>query len=147
MSLWCSQCQYCQCSVFSAINQSAVIAPINHCFACLQLLDVGTCPQPGSIWKLIHAMEENHQIGGVCGEIAAREPKFFNFVESSQHFEYKISHVLDKGATGIDTGKRVLAELRNSSSRVNFTMLCFQPDICFFATMVFAIKHYKHFPY
>jgi chitin synthase len=42
-------------------------------------------------------MEENHQIGGVCGEIAARSPRFSNFVESAQHFEYKISHVLDKG--------------------------------------------------
>ncbi len=67
---------------------------------CAQLLDVGTCPQPGSMSKLIVALEENHQIGGVCGEIAARQPKFFNFIESAQHFEYKISHVLDKGVCG-----------------------------------------------
>jgi chitin synthase len=60
------------------------------------------------MWKLIHSMEENHQIGGVCGEIAARSPRFSNFIESAQHFEYKISHVLDKGerrVVAIDSGR------------------------------------------
>ena len=66
------------------------------CSVALQLLDVGTCPLAGSIPKLIEAMEENHQVGGVCGEIAARSPRWTNFVESAQHFEYKMSHVLDK---------------------------------------------------
>ena len=62
-----------------------------------QLLDVGTCPQPGAIAKLCRAFLDNHDVGGVCGEIAARDPNWFNFVEASQHYEYKSSHVLDKG--------------------------------------------------
>ncbi len=64
-----------------------------------QLLDVGTQPLPGSIYKLYDSLQRFPQIGGVCGEIAVRTPRLYNFVEASQHFEYKISHVMDKGAT------------------------------------------------
>ncbi len=38
------------------------------------------------------------QVGGVCGEIAVRDPRMYNMIESAQHFEYKLSHVMDKGA-------------------------------------------------
>ena len=64
-----------------------------------QLLDVGTTPLPGAIYKLYHALQTNPQIGGVCGEIAVRNPRVYNLIEASQHFEYKISHVMDKGAS------------------------------------------------
>lgn len=57
------------------------------------LLDVGTIPQPGAFARLFHAMEENPQVGGCCGEIAVRSPRVYNLIEASQHFEYKISHV------------------------------------------------------
>jgi chitin synthase len=55
-------------------------------------------PLAGSINMLYQSLRENPQIGGVCGEIAVRKPRLYNFVESSQHFEYKVSHVMDKGA-------------------------------------------------
>ena len=45
-------------------------------------------------------METNPQLGGVCGEIAARNPKLLNPVEAAQNFEYKMSHMLDKGVHG-----------------------------------------------
>ena len=74
----------------------------------VQLLDVGTQPLPGSIFKLYDALQKFPQIGGVCGEIAVRSPRLQNFIEASQHFEYKISHVMDKGRVAphvvIDTG-------------------------------------------
>ena len=45
---------------------------------------------------LLEAMLQNKQIAGVCGKIRARKPKIYNLVESSQHFEIKISHVMDR---------------------------------------------------
>ena len=47
---------------------------------------------------LFDALQKNPQLGGVCGEIAVRNPRIYNLIEASQHFEYKVSHVMDKGA-------------------------------------------------
>ena len=63
---------------------------------CAQLLDVGTQPRPRALSKLYESMESNPQIGGCCGEIAVRNPRVYNILEAAQHFEYKVSHVLDK---------------------------------------------------
>lgn len=40
-------------------------------------------------------------MGGVCGEIAVRSPRVYNLVEASQHFEYKISHSMDKAMESV----------------------------------------------
>ena len=61
------------------------------------MVDVGTMPSPHSFARLFDAMQLNPQLGGVCGEIAVRSPRWYNLLEASQEFEYKISHVLDKG--------------------------------------------------
>ncbi|KAF0684721.1 Aste57867_23322 [Aphanomyces stellatus] len=62
------------------------------------LLDVGTMPTKSSFYKLLTALEINAQIGGVCGEIAVDQPlpHMCNWVIAAQHFEYKISNILDK---------------------------------------------------
>lgn len=62
------------------------------------LLDVGTMPTKSSFYKLLSALEINSQIGGVCGEIAVDRPipNLCNWVIAAQHFEYKVSNVLDK---------------------------------------------------
>ncbi|GMF19752.1 unnamed protein product [Phytophthora fragariaefolia] len=60
------------------------------------LVDVGTIPGPTSIFKLIRSMDRNAQIGGVAGEIAVDHPNYFNPVIAAQHFEYKISNIMDK---------------------------------------------------
>jgi chitin synthase len=62
------------------------------------LLDVGTMPTKSAFYKLLSALEINSQIGGVCGEIAVDKPlpSSCNWVIAAQHFEYKISNILDK---------------------------------------------------
>lgn len=60
------------------------------------LLDVGTQPTAGAIASLCAAMHHNPTIGGVCGEVAVRQPRVYNIIEAAQNFEYKVSHVLDK---------------------------------------------------
>ncbi|EGZ27195.1 hypothetical protein PHYSODRAFT_470234 [Phytophthora sojae] len=65
------------------------------------LVDVGTIPGPTSIFKLIRSMDRNPQIGGVAGEIAVDHPNYFNPVIAAQHFEYKISNIMDKSLESV----------------------------------------------
>lgn len=65
------------------------------------LIDVGTVPGPSSIFKLIRSMDRNPQIGGVAGEIAVDAPNYFNPVVAAQHFEYKISNIMDKSLESV----------------------------------------------
>jgi cellulose synthase/poly-beta-1,6-N-acetylglucosamine synthase-like glycosyltransferase len=72
------------------------------------LVDVGTMPLERSLYMLYRCMADNDRVAGVCGEIAvlyddAEEPpdNIWDRIEQtvivdSQHFEYKISHFLDK---------------------------------------------------
>ena len=62
------------------------------------MLDVGTVPRERSITKLMYNLETNPQLGGVCGEITVKNARYYHLLESAQVFEYKISHVMDKGA-------------------------------------------------
>jgi chitin synthase len=65
------------------------------------LVDVGTIPGPDSIYRLIRSMDRNQQIGGVAGEIAVEKPNYFNPVIAAQHFEYKISNIMDKSLESV----------------------------------------------
>ncbi|EQC34234.1 hypothetical protein SDRG_08436 [Saprolegnia diclina VS20] len=62
------------------------------------LLDVGTLPTKAALYKLLATLEMKADIGGVCGEIAVSRPipNLWNFVIATQHFEYKVSNLLDK---------------------------------------------------
>ncbi|KAJ0401193.1 hypothetical protein P43SY_007612 [Pythium insidiosum] len=65
------------------------------------LVDVGTIPGPDSIFRLVRSMDRNPQIGGVAGEIAVEQPNYFNPVIAAQHFEYKISNIMDKSLESV----------------------------------------------
>ncbi|RHY33381.1 hypothetical protein DYB32_001667 [Aphanomyces invadans] len=65
------------------------------------LVDVGTVPAESSVYRLIRSMERNYQIGGVAGEIAVDKPNYFNPVVAAQHFEYKISNIMDKSLESV----------------------------------------------
>lgn len=65
------------------------------------LLDVGTQPKKDALALLYTEMENNPQVGGCCGEIAVRKPRIYKVLEAAQHFEYKISHVLDKSMESV----------------------------------------------
>lgn len=67
---------------------------LNPRYCCL--LDIGTCPKENAIGLLYKSLEENPQLGGCAGEIRVRNPKLLNILESSQNFEYKVAHLLDK---------------------------------------------------
>ena len=62
----------------------------------LVLIDVGTVPRRKAILHLYRAMEEDPEVGGCCGEIAARNASPLSVLEASQNFEYKVAHVMDK---------------------------------------------------
>ena len=43
------------------------------------------------------AFEYYPNLGGCCGELKVFRPKCMQFVNAAQQFEYKMSHILDKG--------------------------------------------------
>ncbi|KNE57215.1 hypothetical protein, variant [Allomyces macrogynus ATCC 38327] len=61
------------------------------------LIDVGTQPQPNSIFRL-WAMFNDNMVGGACGEIAVEGDFWFKLkpIIAAQNFEYKMSNILDK---------------------------------------------------
>lgn len=67
------------------------------------LLDVGTMPTKSAFYRLLNSMTQNKKIGGVCGEIAVDKPipNLGNFVIAAQHYEYKISNILDKSLESV----------------------------------------------
>ncbi|CAI5741485.1 unnamed protein product [Peronospora destructor] len=60
--------------------------------------DVGTMLTKSALYHLLLAFERNRQIGGACGQLTVDKPfeNMNNWVVSAQHFEYKISNILDK---------------------------------------------------
>ncbi|KAF1331507.1 Chitin synthase, partial [Globisporangium splendens] len=62
------------------------------------VMDVGTMLTKSALYHLLYAFESNRQIGGACGQLAVEDPfkNLSNWVISAQHFEYKISNILDK---------------------------------------------------
>ena len=60
------------------------------------LLDVGTVPHRNALTQMYIGCEEDPQIGGACGEIAVRNMRPWNYLDSIQAFEYITNHCLDK---------------------------------------------------
>jgi cellulose synthase/poly-beta-1,6-N-acetylglucosamine synthase-like glycosyltransferase len=67
------------------------------------LIDVGTEPEPESLWLLYRAMEKDQQVAGVCGEIIPRNDNesIFNILSHAQKVEYKFSHIMDKALESV----------------------------------------------
>lgn len=62
------------------------------------VVDVGTMLSKSAMCHVLSAFENNHQLGGACGQLAVEDPmkNLSNWVVSAQHFEYKINNILDK---------------------------------------------------
>lgn len=62
------------------------------------VMDVGTMLSKAALYHVLYAFERNRQIGGACGQLTVEDPfkNLSNWVVSAQHFEYKISNILDK---------------------------------------------------
>jgi cellulose synthase/poly-beta-1,6-N-acetylglucosamine synthase-like glycosyltransferase len=59
------------------------------------LIDVGTKPEPDSIYKLWKAFDRDPKVGGACGEITVDTGRacsnLINPLVAAQNFEYKVS--------------------------------------------------------
>jgi chitin synthase len=65
------------------------------------LFDVGTIPRADALVRLYVELEDDPRVGGACGEIAVRDARPWHLLDSSQAFEYLISHTLDKPAESV----------------------------------------------
>jgi len=65
------------------------------------LIDVGTVPTETAIFRLMRSMDRNPYIAGVCGELTTYRPNFCHITVAAQHFEYKISNILDRSTGAV----------------------------------------------
>lgn len=65
------------------------------------ILDVGTIPQPKSLYYLYDAMDRDQNIGGCCGEIVPLSGNYLNFILPAQILEYRFSHIFDKALESV----------------------------------------------
>lgn len=65
------------------------------------LLDVGTIPRDRALYKLYKTLRSDPCVGGCCGEISVHKPELLKPVIASQHFEYKISNLMDKSTESV----------------------------------------------
>jgi len=65
------------------------------------LIDVGTVPTETAIFRLMRSMDRDPFIAGVCGELTTYRPNFCHVTVAAQHFEYKISNILDRSTGSV----------------------------------------------